>query len=146
MRCIGIDNNTHDIYQASNGVWTSVWPATPILSVAVFIASSKESPAFDRDLTNAKIVFREDSFDPITRIRRGRFYNSSADPRPAQQFVLPHPLYGTHGSMISLKDGRCERMLYIFDQAQNDRKRSLPPGSADVSSAEIAAKMASLPG
>ncbi len=120
MRCIGIDNNTHDIYQASNGVWTSVWPATPILSVAVFIASSKESPAFDRDLTNAKIVFREDSFDPITRIRRGRFYNSSADPRPAQQFVLPHPLYGTHGSMISLKDGRCERMLYIFDQAQND--------------------------
>ena len=127
MRCIGIDNNTHDIYQASNGVWTSVWPATPILSVAAFVASGKESPAFDHDLTNAKVVFREDSFDPITRIRRGRFYESSNYTRPTQKFVLPHPLYGTRGSMTSLEDGRCERNLYIFVQAQNH-----PPTNAVI--------------
>ena len=30
--------------------------------------------------------------------------------------------------------------------SQNESKRSLPPGSADVSPTEIAAKMASLPG
>ncbi len=37
-------------------------------------------------------------------------------------------------------------ILETLHEALHKRKRSLPPGSADVSSAEIAAKMASLPG
>lgn len=119
MKCIGIDCSTHDIYDSSNAVWYSVWPANPVVSVAAFVASDKDSSAFQHDMSNAEIVCREDSFDPVTRIRRGRFYKSSGGSRPAQKYVLPHPIYGIRGSgPPPLEDGRCERWLYVFDQCQ----------------------------
>lgn len=64
------------------------------------------------------MVFREDSFDPVTRIRRGRFYKSSGDSRPSQRFALLHPVYRNWGSPITTEDGRVERRLLIFDQLQ----------------------------
>ncbi len=42
--------------------------------------------------------------------------------------------------------GQIDGLIYLVAYTWRRRKRSLPPGSADVSSAEIAAKMASLPG
>lgn len=119
MKRIGIDRSTHDIYESSNGVWYSVWPATPVVSVATFVDPGRDSPAFENDLDRAGMVFREDSFDPVTRIRRGRFYNSSGDSRPSQQDSLPHPVYGNRGSGPGpTAGGRIERWLFIFDQLQ----------------------------
>lgn len=34
MKRIGIDRSTHDIYESANGFWHSVWPASPVVSVA----------------------------------------------------------------------------------------------------------------
>lgn len=116
MKSIGIDDSTHDIYESSNAIWSSVWPAIPVLSVAAFVDFDKDLPTLEHDLSRAEILFREDSFDPITRIRRGRFYKSSDDQRPTEKNVLPHPIYGIYGSGSA--DGRCARRLYIFDQDQ----------------------------
>lgn len=119
MKRIGIDRSTHDIYESSNGVWHSAWPATPVVSVAVFVDAEKDSPAFEDDLDRAEMVFHEDSFDPVTRIRRGRFYASSGGLRPSQEMALPHPVYGTRGTgPAPAADGRCERWLFVFDQYQ----------------------------
>lgn len=106
-------------YEASNGVWHSVWPAAPVVSVVVFVDLEKGLPTFENDLERAGMVFREDSFDPVTRIRRGRFYESSGGLRPSQEYPLPHPIYGTRGSgPAPAPDGRSERWLFVFDQYQ----------------------------
>lgn len=53
----------------------AVWP-TPVVSIATLMASEADwetlpsSPHHD----NAKLIFREDSFDPVTRVRRGHLY------------------------------------------------------------------------
>jgi len=76
MNWIGIENATYDVYESSAGCWHSVWPSVPVVSVAALVAPGQDSIKFETDLHRAEFVFREDSFDPVTRIRRGRFYQS----------------------------------------------------------------------
>ncbi|MDA8163234.1 MAG: hypothetical protein M0022_10105 [Desulfobacteraceae bacterium] len=116
MKQIGIDNATHHLYENSGGPWYPVWPS-PMLSVAAFIEQAGVVPNIEVNLQDAKFVFREDSFDPVTRIRRGRFYKTHGQ-RPSQKYTLPHPVYGNYGSIshtYSL-NGECERRLFIFEQ------------------------------
>jgi hypothetical protein len=118
MKRIGIDQNTGDVYEFSAGVWHSVWPSAPVISVAAFVAPGLDSPKFETDLHSAEIVFREDSFDPVTRIRRGQFYESSSDSRPSTQYTKEHPLYGKAGvvALIPPREiGSCGRQLFTFE-------------------------------
>lgn len=117
---IGFDDSMHALYESSDGLWYSVWPAHPVISAAAFVDSGNGSAAFEHELTQAELVFREDSFDPVTRIRRGRFYTRSDDDRPAYTGVLPHPIYRLWGTDQQLsEDGRCQRRLHIFDARQD---------------------------
>ena len=132
MKRIGIDQSTDDIYESSNVVWYSVWPATPVVSVAAFVDPEIDPPEFENNLESAGMVFREDSFDPVTRIRRGRFYKSSGGLRPSQQYALPHPIYRNRGSPIATEDGRVERWLFMFDQLQcTPRQEMVAVGSSE---------------
>ncbi len=132
MKRIGIDQSTDDIYESSNVVWYSVWPATPVVSVAAFVDPEIDPPEFEYNLESAGMVFREDSFDPVTRIRRGRFYKSSGGLRPSQQYALPHPIYRNRGSPIATEDGRVERWLFMFDQLQcTPRQEMVAVGSSE---------------
>jgi hypothetical protein len=76
MKRIGIEQFTFDVYESAAGRWHSVWPSIPVVSVAAFVVPAKGAPVLP-DLDRAETVFREDNFDPVTRIRRGRFYQSS---------------------------------------------------------------------
>ncbi|BBL74213.1 hypothetical protein [Methylomagnum ishizawai] len=132
MKQIGIDDNTHHVYEASNGPWCAVWPS-PMLSIAAFVDSNGPFSALENDLSRAQHAFREDTFDAVTRIRRGRFYRSSNDPRPSQKYVLLHPVYGAIGGKTSvlnngahtLLDGKVERRLFIFDQEQHPPSKKI---------------------
>lgn len=101
--------------------------------MAVFVDPKIDPPAFKNNLDSAEMVFREDSFDPVTRIRRGRFYASSDGSRPSQEMALPHPVYGTRGSgPAPAPDGRSERWLFVFDQYQtNASGKIVMVGSTD---------------
>ena len=55
--------NTGDYYEGSDNFLRAISPR-PIVSPAQFLLNTNPPP----------IVFREDSYDPTTRIRRGRFY------------------------------------------------------------------------
>lgn len=65
-----------------------IWPQ-PVMTLAKF---AKETDEVLRPATNGEIghcYFREDFFDPVSRIRRGRFYQASGSTNSWQ--VLPSP-------------------------------------------------------
>ncbi|HSD38701.1 MAG TPA: hypothetical protein VLC92_14410 [Rhodocyclaceae bacterium] len=104
---IGIDTNTGLAYEGTPSKYgRGLWP-TPVITQAKLIEREEDWI----DLSNAKrieeirLVFREDSFDPVTRVRRGRLYG-----RPEQGVWTdtwhnaPHPadpnLYGTQAGRV----------------------------------------------
>ena len=115
MNRIGIDQALHDIYESSNNVWRAISPA-PFISYAMI------DPEFPIEFTkNPEVfspIFREDDFDAVTRVRRGRFYVPGQDRGRSQQWAIPHPVYGTLGSMNTQPNGWTERFLHVFDQYQ----------------------------
>jgi hypothetical protein len=118
MKSIGIDQITGDVYECVAGLWHSVCPSGPIISVAAFVEPGKVAPRLP-DLERAEIVFREDSFDPVTRVRRGRFYQSSVGLPVSGHNVRRHPVYGAAGALAGgAPDGLCTRQLFTFEQVQ----------------------------
>lgn len=93
MRTIGIDENDGLFYEGDNEYGRGIWPSPTVMIARV--VSGPEHPSADPEMEQlglAPLVFREDTFDPVARLRRGRFYfrmpNSS---RPCQWHVRPHP-------------------------------------------------------
>lgn len=73
---IGVDDNTHLIYQGQNkAVSYALWPLPLLLPVKIVGIFESSEGATSTGLTGAGMVFREDFFDPITRIRQGRLYH-----------------------------------------------------------------------
>lgn len=59
-------------------------------------------------------VFREDSFDPITRVRRGRVYQTMTGMAyPSQQQVAPHPFEDPSGTAVG-PTGRIMKGLNVY--------------------------------
>ncbi len=73
MLVIGIDNIRGLVYEGDGKSGRGLWP-TPMITPAKFVcASDKKLKAHEAE-DRFGYRFREDSFDPIARIRRGRFY------------------------------------------------------------------------
>jgi len=86
---LAIDENRNIIFEGSGSYGHALFP-TPLVSQANIVSPSEnpEKYAPPASLTECKYIFREDSYDPVTRIRRGRFYNF----RSTQSwYVRPHP-------------------------------------------------------
>lgn len=90
---IGIDNNTLLVYEGAATYGHGVWP-TPLILIATLIESEDDWRSFPRatQIELAKYVFREDSFDPVTRVRRGRLYFWDGSSQPANWHVQQHPV------------------------------------------------------
>lgn len=93
---IGFDRNSHTFYEA----FSSLHGARPLapnvtFTQATFISDSKKGLHEVLDCIGPneyKLLFREDSFDPVTKIRRGRFYRRDIkESNPSQILVLPLP-------------------------------------------------------
>ncbi len=91
MLNIGIDTNQGLVYEGSGNYGRAVWPA-PNITPARFVYELEGSLSGEQnsDTRTAAIRFREDFYDPTTRIRRGRFYTAGGS-QPVQWFVQPHP-------------------------------------------------------
>lgn len=98
---IAIDGNTKLVYEGQSGYGYGLWP-TPVLSMATLLDSEFEIIGLPTgaDLLNASIVFREDSFDPVTRIRRGRLYKTPGT-QPQTWRVHLHANVQGPGPMVS---------------------------------------------
>lgn len=91
MISIGIDTNTMLVYEGKSGWGRGVWPTPVITAAAVVNSGEKDIKGADvNDLLSVPLVFREDAFDPVSRIRRGRFYERNTS-QPVRWQVYPHP-------------------------------------------------------
>lgn len=89
---LGIDNNTGLIYE---GAGASDIPAipTPAVTQAKLVDRMGDLVGLPRGLFSNALdwVFREDSFDPVSRTRRGRLYQPYMNSQPHSVRVSPHP-------------------------------------------------------
>lgn len=95
---LGIDPNTHELFEGAEGYGNLLWPV-PIVTFAEFRSSHDHVMRPDRPLRmeDAPFIFREHTFDAITRVRRGCFYQQAAtNPMPWQ--IEQHPFSQEVGS------------------------------------------------
>jgi hypothetical protein len=91
---IGFDPNTGLAYEGLGNHGHGLWPA-PLVMRATFVEGPDEwgKVPSHGDLRDAQCVFREDYFDPVTRVRRGRFYDiAGARSQPDAWWVHKHPV------------------------------------------------------
>lgn len=91
---IGIDDNQNLVYEGRTFFGHALLPA-PFLSPA-FIQPDTASNLVPSRFLNLHVLpltlFREDAFDPVSRIRRGRFYKAGPS-QPVSWRVYPHPAF-----------------------------------------------------
>lgn len=122
---IGIDPETELSYEGVSKHGHGLWP-TPIVVRATFVdqPSDWSSLPVGTGLRDAALVFREDYFDPVTRIRRGRFYNwPVGSSQPDSWWVHRHPLIPDETGRRN-PQGRYEKTLLTFYPFQGLRQRA----------------------
>lgn len=89
---IGIDNNTGLVYEGAGGADIPAIP-TPAVTQAKLVERPSEAAGLPRGLFSDAFswIFREDSFDPVSRTRRGRLYQPYMNAQPHTVRVSPHP-------------------------------------------------------
>lgn len=113
MLIIGVDENQGLLYEGTGTYGgRAIWPM-PIITPAKIVFESEgnliaERPSRER---TTGLRFREDFFDPIARIRRGRFY-AAEGAQPAQWYVHPHP--ASPFERGSSEPGLIEKSLFTF--------------------------------
>lgn len=73
MIVIGIEKQHGLVYEGDGNYGRGIWP-TPMITPAKFVSPSEKELKAHSASDSFGYRFREDSFDPIARIRRGRFY------------------------------------------------------------------------
>ncbi len=112
---LGICNNTGLVYE---GMGAADIPSIPMPSVsqAKLIEAEGDWENLPRGLSVDPLrwLFREDSFDPVTRTRRGRLYEPQpGQGQPNQQRVGPHPYEDPMMRHVGA-GGRVAKTLYSF--------------------------------
>lgn len=132
MRTIGVDVTEGLVYEGENNYGRGVSPTPTVLIATVFPGAIDASLLPEsEDLSLAKYVFREDGFDPVTRLRRGRLYEKGDSGQPHQWHVKPHPasvLDSTH----NLATGRSARLLHGFHAWPARMRLRVGPASSMV--------------
>jgi len=118
MPHIGIpEHNESLVYEGDSTIGHGIWPS-PTLSIAALLRIPIDPNQVPRSsyLNEANFVFREDSFDPVTRIRRGRLYKASST-RPEDWWVQPHPAYYEEANITRLQggSGRLRKRIFAFE-------------------------------
>jgi len=115
MRALAVDENRSLFYEGTDARYGQpLWPA-PAVSAATVLADAEAYAAIPNTayLYEVPMVFREDSFDPTTRIRRGRLYKESAH-KPEDWQVQPHPANAAELLEAQSNGGKLPRSLVAF--------------------------------
>ncbi len=105
---LGLDERTKQVYEGDSFSGYGVHPF-PVLSLATVVKSENDFGTLPAscNLFAADLLFREDSFDAVTRIRRGRLYKAYPD-KPSEWHVISHPMFDGHTNSA-------RRSLVTFD-------------------------------
>lgn len=114
MSRLGIDRSNGLIYEGRGDPTYPVWP-TPVVSQATLIETpadfSKIPQSLERD--PYEWMFREDSFDPVSRVRRGRLFQKFGNQGWELSQVEAHP--AIHSDIRSIgTGGRVGKDLNVY--------------------------------
>ncbi len=100
MSRLGIERSTGLIYAGPNDVRYPVWPL-PILSSATLIESPQnfQSIPINYDSSSFGWLFYEYSFDPVSRIRRGRLFQHQGNSDAEETLVEVHPAIASEAAL-----------------------------------------------
>lgn len=111
---IGFEQDTGHVYEGASAPRFAVWPS-PVLSQAKLIEQYSDWKDLPKGLTQSPFawVFREDVFDPVTRVRRGRLYEAASNTQALAYPVSAHPF--DHEAMRQLAASRqLMKNLYAY--------------------------------
>lgn len=87
---LGVDQDGSDVYEG--GSWLHAIYPPPILTSFTLAPTGQPLVAPDLQFViNMPLIFREDSFDPTSRIKRGRIYRRDGGSQPQNCTTYPHP-------------------------------------------------------
>ncbi len=112
---LGIDNQAGLVYEGLGGPELPVVP-TPNITQAKLIEKEEDWQRLPTGFFQSPMawVFREDSFDAVTRTRRGRLYASQiGQGQPSSQRVSPHPYEDPFGRQVGA-GGRQVKTLFTY--------------------------------
>jgi hypothetical protein len=111
---LGIDADIRVYYEGTAQTGIAIWPAQ-LISLATVLRSEDDrtNVPVATNLGNARLLFREDYFDPVTRIRRGRFYNRDDGAQPQLWAVQAHPALPSDSRLIGA-GGLIKKHLHGF--------------------------------
>jgi hypothetical protein len=113
---LGIDHQSGLIYEGGNAAMLLPAVPTPIVTQAKLIEAQGDWNTLPSGLAQSPMswVFREDTFDAVTRTRRGRLYQApDGQPQPSNQRVVPHPYEDPFGRAEG-PGGRTSKSLYVY--------------------------------
>lgn len=91
MKKIGIDQNNYLVYEGDGNQGYGVWP-TPTLLPAYIVSIKSEGVEIPErvDLQSVPYIFWDESYDPISRIRKGRIFENDKN-QPQCWKISRHP-------------------------------------------------------
>lgn len=120
---IGIDQDMNLVYEGASTWGHALWPA-PFLSPAMIKLSTESQlvpPRFENLFVPNLTLFREDAYDPVSRVRRGRFYRAGHS-QPMSWQVYPHP--AMPAKLDNSQSGTISKSLLTFQSTvlANERR------------------------
>lgn len=114
MSRLGIEHENGLVYEGTDNPSHLTVPA-PIICQCALIESPSDIVNLPRGMHGDPFrwIFREDSFDPVSRVRRGRLFQSFGQTNRASVFVEAHPNL-LSDSRRRTEDGRVQKDLNVF--------------------------------
>tara|TARA_R100001143_G_C3359743_1_gene134731 strand:- start:5637 stop:6533 length:897 start_codon:yes stop_codon:yes gene_type:complete len=111
---IGIDENSKLVYEGVSTYGHPLWPSPVLLQVGI---TSEENPVFSAEKYNNfppnSLIFREESYDSSSRVRRGRLYKAG-NSQPTDWNVYPHPAVFREQQTAVNNGGTIQKWLFTF--------------------------------
>ncbi|MET4085575.1 hypothetical protein [Bradyrhizobium sp. S3.5.5] len=110
---LGIDQQSGLVYEGIEGPVLPVVPR-PTVTQAKLIKRDEDWNDLPTGIAHSPMswIFREDTFDPVTRTRRGRLFEAESR-QPAAYKVLPDPYEDPHGRSVGA-GGRTTKTLFAY--------------------------------
>lgn len=115
MSRLGYDRETGFVYEGRGDPSYPTWP-TPVLSQATLIASAGDYRKIPVSMDSFPFtwIFREDFFDPVSRVRRGRLFEPFGGGGSGNVLVEPHPAIRSDMARIVEGTMRLNKDLSVF--------------------------------
>jgi hypothetical protein len=115
MARLGFDRRSGFVYEGRDSPAYPVWP-NPVVSQATLIGASQDFSKIPQNFESSPWgwVFREDSFDPVSKIRRGRLFQKHGNQGWEDMKVEVHPAIRTDEVPARNNGGRLRKELSVF--------------------------------